>query len=135
MGLSQIRKDYISFLENISKNLLLAKILLNKEYLDYSFQEIENFNSIYLSKFKYPESIGFSKTEFTNLFYSYLGTAFINYNGGKWELCTTKTDEAYGTPTIINWGEKDYDWIRISLLIWRTKLENGKLGNVKNIFT
>jgi len=54
--------------------------------------------------------------------------------GGEWALGTTKSDKAYGTPTIIKWGGKDYPWARISPKIWKNRLERGALGPASALF-
>jgi len=47
----------------------------------------------------------------------------MHYNGGEWALNLSKTDKAYGTPTIEKWGEKDYPWSRISPKVWRIRVQ------------
>ena len=45
-----------------------------------------------------------------------------------------KADQAFGTPTIINWGGKDYPWSRVSPKVWKVIIERDKtLGDYKVI--
>ncbi|MAN26758.1 MULTISPECIES: hypothetical protein [Mesonia] len=126
MSLKEFKKNYIEFLENLPKYLKKAKELLKKEYIDYSYDEIEEFIKLYAENYKNPN--GISYYELSNVLYAYLGTAFVNYQGGNWELSEVKTDEAYGTPTIVNWGGKDYPWTRCSPFVWKLIIEeNGNL--------
>ena len=128
MSLKELKKEYLEFLENISDYLRKAKVILNKDCLDYSYEEIETYIKIYYNNYKNSERIGLTYKELSNILYAYFGTAFVNYNGGKWELNDVKTDEAYGTPTIVNWGGKEYPWIRISPYVWKVIIErNGRL--------
>jgi len=134
MNLRELKKEYLFFLENISTYLKRTKEILSKNYLDYSYKEIEVFIEVYVNNYKNPEKIDLSYKELSNILYAYLGTAFVNYQGGKWELNDIKTDEAYGTPTIVNWGGKDYPWSRISPKVWRVIIERDKtLGDYKTI--
>lgn len=73
--------------------------------------------------------------EFKNILYAYLGEAFKHWQGGEWSLNTSKSDYAYGTPTIVNWGGKNYPWSRISPHVWRIRLEKGILGSAKQLFS
>ena len=123
MSLKELKKEYLEFLENVPSYLKKTKELLNKKYLDYSAEEVDFFVNLYLKHYKNPTEINLTYKELTNLLYAYLGTAFVNYNGGKWELNDVKTDEAYGTPTIVNWGGKDYPWSRISPDVWKFIIE------------
>lgn len=130
MSLKELKQDYLEFLESTPRYLNKAKELLNKDCLNYTYYEIEEFVKFYADNYKKSDSTSYK--ELIKILYTYLGTAFVNYQGGNWELNTTKTDKAYGTPTIVNWGGEDYPWSRISPKIWKTIIErDGSLGDIR----
>lgn len=132
--IKEIKQEYQKFLDNIPNNLEIIRNLLKIDILTYNFDEIQRTYKLYFDNFKNPEKIGLSYLELEQMIYTYWGEAFIHYNGGEWALNLSKTDKAFGTPTIEKWGGEDYPWSRISPKVWRIRLENGILGNPEKIF-
>jgi len=130
----ELKNEYQYFLNNISKNLDQMENLLSVEKLTFSPNEIEKSYRLYFENYKNPEKIGLSYHELEELIYTYWGEAFMHHKGGEWALNLSKTDKAYGTPTIEKWGGKDYPWSRISPKVWKIRLENGILGKPEKIF-
>lgn len=122
-SLKELKNDYVIFQQNIPNYLIQIKSLLKTENLSYNYEEIENVFRIFIATYENPTKINLSYEELCNILYAYSGEAFIFHLGGEWVLGTTKSDKAYGTPTIIKWGGKDYPWSRISPLIWKRRLE------------
>ena len=122
-NLKMIKQEYQQFINNIPSYLTKMKSVLNKDKLEYNFDEIEMVFDIYFNHYKAPEQIGLSYNDLELTLYAYMGEAFIFHQGGEWSLNTIKTDKAYGSPTIIKWGGKDYPWSRISPKIWKIRIE------------
>jgi len=122
-SLKELKNDYLIFQQNIPNYLEHCKALLKTEKLSYSYEEIEDVFIIFIENHQNPNKISLSYDELCNIFYAYTGEAFIFHLGGEWALGTTKSDKAYGTPTIIKWGGKDYPWARISPMIWSLRLK------------
>jgi hypothetical protein len=111
------------FQQKIPNYLEHCKTLLKIEKLSYSYEEIETMFKIYIDNYEKPNKLNLTYEELCNTLYAYSGEAFIFHLGGEWALGTTKSDKAYGTPTIIKWGGNDYPWSRISPMIWKRRLE------------
>ena len=130
----ELQEVYNHFISNLSNNLDEMCRLLRQEKLTFSFEEIEKSYIIYSNHYKNPKKINKSTGELEHIIYAYWGEAFKHYNGGEWVLNISKTDEAYGTPTIEKWGGEDYPWSRISPKVWKIRLENQILGNPEKVF-
>ncbi len=122
----ELKKEYQEFLENITVNLEKIRITLNIDKITFNEDEVNNSVKLYFKNFIDPKAIGLSEKELENIIDTYWGEAFKYYQGGEWALNLSKKDKAYGTPTIENWGGKDYPWSRISPKVWRTRVQ--KLG-------
>lgn len=125
-SLREYRREFEVFTKNIPRNLEVAKGFLDIEELTYSYAEIDDVKALYESNYKSPEKLGLTYDELTGVFDAYIGEAFKHYNGGDWELCTLKKDDAYGKPIILNWGKDDFPHARISTYVWRVRIERGK---------
>ncbi len=134
--LRELKKDYYHFLEYIPVYLKKLRELLGKEFLDFSQEEVKQVVDLYLKYYKRPEKLDLAREEFNNMIDAYLGTAFAHYHGGHWWLNTSKSDLAYGTPNIIEYGPKGHIWVRINPREWRSSIE--RYGNwddsIKRIF-
>lgn len=133
-SLKVLKEEYQEFITKLPEYLTTMQSILNKTSLEFSFEEIESVYVLYKTYYQKPEQLGLTYTALEQIFYAYLGEAFRYRNGGEWSLSTTKTDEAYGTPTIEKWGREDYPWSRISPKVWRIRLERGILGPAQKIF-
>lgn len=122
-SLKELKNDYMIFQQNIPNYLEQIKVLLQTNNLSYSYEEIEVVFKIFIENYETPTKINLSYEELCNILYAYSGEAFIFHLGGEWALGTTKSDKAYGTPTVIKWGGKDYPWSRISPMIWSLRLK------------
>ncbi len=125
--LKTIKSKYKVFSESISDNLQKAKRLLNVSELTFSYPEVDTIKDIYEQNYKAPEKLNLTYDELSEIFYTYIGEAFMHYNGGNWELSTVKADDAYGTPIVLNWGKDGFDHCRISPYVWKIRIERGKL--------
>lgn len=132
--LRELKKDYEEFITNIPDYLDKIKLILNVEKLSFDFDEIGRVYDIYRHYFNTPETLQLTYFELEQVLYAYFGEAFKHHQGGEWSLSTTKSDEAYGSPIIINWGGEDYPWSRISPKVWKIRLEKGMLGSAKKLF-
>lgn len=122
----QLKVEYLNFIENIPKYHEKLKQLIGLENLTYSFEEIDRLRLFYEENYKRPDKVGVTYDELVNIFYAYVGEAFMFYHGGSWELSKMKNDEAYGTPIILNWGKDGYPHARISPWVWKTLIEREK---------
>jgi hypothetical protein len=122
----ELKAEYTTFIENIPNYLENLKQLMKLENTTYSFTEIDKLRLFYENNYKTPEQLGVAYDELVNLFYAYVGEAFMFYHGGNWELSKMKNDEAYGTPIILNWGNDGEPHGRISPWVWKTLIERGK---------
>ncbi len=125
--LKEIKSKYKVFSENITDNLQKAKRLLSVSELTFSYPEVDKIKDIYEQNYKTPEKLNLSYDELSEVFYTYVGEAFMSYNGGNWELSTVKADDAFGTPIILNWGKDNFDHCSISPYVWKVRIERGKL--------
>lgn len=115
-----------SFLQDIPKYLHLTASLLNQEQLTYEAQEIDKVRSLYEKNYQKPSRINLTSDELKLIFCIYCGQAFINHNGGKWEINKLKKDPAFGLPTIIEHGDPHCVWIRVNLFGWMLLIETNK---------
>lgn len=119
----ELRQEYDEFINNIPLYLEKMKTILKKEKLTFDFDEIDYVKEVYVKNHKHPDNVRCNYWELTQIFYAYMGEAFIHHQGGKWVFSKWKQDRAYGTPTIEEWGGEDYPWGRISPYVWRLILE------------
>lgn len=122
-SLKELKNDYMIFQQNVPNYLEQTKVLLKTKNLSYSYEEIEDVFKIFIANYENPTKINLTYEELSNILYAYSGEAFIFHLGGEWALGITKSDEAYGTPTVIKWGGKDYPWSRISPKVWKLRLK------------
>lgn len=125
-NLKELKEDYKSFIENISKNLERAKILLKIDVLTYSYEEVDRMMELYKTYYKKAQKISLTYEELAIIFETYIGETFMHYNNGNWEFCRVKNDDAYGTPVILNWGKDGFPHARISKYVWRILIERGE---------
>lgn len=112
------------------------KEILNIPQLSYEFDELDRIEAFYRSNFKNPEKIGITKFEIDSIFEAYFGTAMMWYFGGKWELETSKSAEAYGLSCIIEHTGKGNVWVALPISDWHFFIETNQLDEpIRNIFS
>ncbi len=121
----ELKAEYIVFIENIPHHLEKIRQIMNLDKLTYSFVEIDQFKLLYELNYKTPEKLGLTYEDLVSLFYAYIGEAFMFYHGGNWKFSKMKSDEAFGTPIILNWGNDGEPHGRISPWVWKTLIERG----------
>jgi hypothetical protein len=122
----ELKADYQTFIDGIPDYLETAERLLGLDEITFSYEEIDSFRSFYASNFDKAEKHGLTRDELGTVFCAYVGEAFIHHCRGNWEISKLKSDEACGTPIILNWGFTGKPRARISPTIWRTLIEKGK---------
>lgn len=121
--LKELKVEYESFIRSIPDLLNLVEQNILNAKVSFSLDEIEKVQKYYEANHLNPD---IDLENLKKCFYAYVGEAFINYFGGNWDLSVLKKDEAYGTPTIVNWGPDDYlgpgtgkyPWSSISPFVW-----------------
>ncbi|MFA6508655.1 MAG: hypothetical protein WCT14_21325 [Treponemataceae bacterium] len=121
------KTDFQDFIDGIPDYLETIERLLNVTDLTFSSEEIDSVRVFYETAWKDPVKLGLSKEELAQAFCAYAGEAFIHHCRGNWELSKLKTDEAYGTPIILNWSNAGKPTARISPWVWRKLIERGQL--------
>ena len=94
------RKQFHEFLDTIPDSIISAKKILEKNTLDYSFEEVNSVERIYKKYRKRPHRIGLSKNELDTIFVAYIGTAVLWHFGGYWLYANTNQPKGYGIPFI-----------------------------------
>ena len=84
--------------------------------MTYNYDKIDTVEHFYEKNHKSPNILGLTEIDFDNIFYSYFGEAWINYNRGFWILSNSRRDRAYGTPIITNSNNTKYT---ISPYVWK----------------
>lgn len=113
--IKDLKKDFAQFVEQIPEYLNLLNEKVGEE-LSFVLEDIDKVENFYEKNFLNPEKIGLDIETLNNMFYAFIGEAFIYYNGGKWILSDLKRDRAYGTPLIT---ESRNTKFRTSPYIWK----------------
>jgi hypothetical protein len=139
--LKELKTEYELFIRSIPELLSQVEENILNTKISFSLNEIEKAQKYYEENHLRP---GIDLENLKKYFYAYAGEAFIKYFGGNWELSTLKKDEAYGTPTIVNWGPDDYlgpstgkyPWSSISPFVWTEIIrKRGKMERtIRQIF-
>lgn len=112
-----------NFIQNIPTHLRELAITFGVGKFEFTYDEIDNVQEYFESEFSKSDNL--ESNNFVEQFYAYIGEAFRFYNGGRWEICSYKKDEAYGTPIIIDWGNDGFPHARISVYVWKEYLIRG----------
>jgi hypothetical protein len=99
--LTTIKKEYEVFIESIPNQINKVKKLLKKEKLDYSLNEIDNFQTLFEKYMIDPSVIQETNESLDNVFVAYVGTAFLWHFGGEWGLDKSKKSSCYGDPYVV----------------------------------
>lgn len=120
---AEAKSRFNQFMDGIPECIATVKKLLNKETLTYTVEEVKEFEELYLGSYKNPELLGLEKAYFSQVFESYVGTAFLWHFGGKWFLDLDKRYTSFGRIYLIEYGGKGEDWVAISVEDWREIVE------------
>lgn len=120
------KADYQAFLDGIPERLETIERILDLSDLEFTAEEIDEVRTLYETNWKTPAVLGLTGEEFAAAFCAYAGEAFMHHRRGGWELSKLKTDEACGTPVILNWSNGGKPTARISPWQWRKQIEQGK---------
>jgi len=119
------QKEFGNFKSKIPEFIALLCEKMSLKGPSFSYEEIDMVQNFYQRSYKNTEKIDLTTQQLDECFYAYFGEAFIHYNLGEWELCTTKNDEAFGTPIILNWGKDNFPHSSISPYIWKEYIIRG----------
>jgi hypothetical protein len=134
-SIKEIKEAHQLFIDNIPSYLSKLKEILQIYPLTYELDELDCVQHFYESNYKNPEKSGLTKFELDAIFEAYFGTAFQWHFGGKWELETSKSAEAYGLSCIVEYGGKGNVWVAIPIWNWHYIIETNQLDEpIKNIF-
>jgi hypothetical protein len=120
------KNDFKYFLETIDEKLILLSELLNLEKIDFEFSTVDKVENLYREILSNKSRIEISLEEFELLVYAYIGEAVKHYVNGNWILCSTKKDDAFETPIIVNWANNPKN-ISISPFVWCELIKLGKM--------
>jgi hypothetical protein len=131
---AEAKSRFNQFMDGIPECIATVKKLLNKETLTYAVEELKEVEELYLRSYKTPELLGLEKTYFSQVFESYVGTAFLWHVGGKWFLDLDKRYTSFGRIYLIEYGGKGYHWVATSVEDWREMIEDNELeGGIHQI--
>lgn len=112
------KREYDMFISNLESSLNSIKESIrftgtSSELLSDN-DSIQAFIDYYFDVYHTnPEKL----SEIRLALYTLMGEAVIFWVGGYWKYCTSKKDEAFGTPIILGWGGTE-DRPRISPMVW-----------------
>lgn len=116
----KMQQEFDNFIKDIPQNLnyLQETLKTSKKYektvIGYTPDLVDKIENFYLDVLEGEELPNIDKEKLYNAFFTFIGEAVIKNAKGNWEWCTIKADEAFNTPIILNWGNKDYGRPRIS---------------------
>ena len=122
--IQELKKAYKRFIQNIPTYLKKLRMLMSKDELTFSYEEIDEVQLFHRSHFERPEEIGTTYKEIGDCYSAYMGEAVVKLKQGKWVFCGQKSEEAYGEAIVLNWGG-DPQSTRISPEAWRVRNEAG----------
>jgi len=101
--LTTIKKDHLEFIQDIPKYIDRIKVLLHKESLDYSINEIDSFEEFVRKNISNSSQTEMNMEDLEKIFISYMGTAFLWHFGGEWSLDKSKSSSCYGQPYVVSY--------------------------------
>lgn len=113
--LKELQDDFLNFKTKIPLLLNSLNELIGSN-LSYEYNDIDKVEEFYEKNHSNPIKIGLSIEELNEMFYAFIGEAFIHYNGGNWILSDSKKDRAFGTPIITGARNTKYT---ISPYVWK----------------
>lgn len=122
--LKELKTEFAEFVDQIPEYLKRLNDLLQVN-LGFEYEDIDKVQQFYSINFSNPEKYGINIETLNKYFYAFMGEAFMHYNAGRWDLCVSKKDKAYGTPIILDWHFQGNKGVSISPYIWKEYIVRG----------
>ena len=113
--IKELEKEFLNFKNNIPSLLTRLNNIIGSN-LSFEYEDIDKVENFYENNHTDPDKIGVSVNELDQMFYAFMGEAFIHYNDGYWILSDSKRDRAFGTPIISGSRNTKYT---ISPYVWK----------------